>query len=748
MEEPLPDDCLGTARLSPTGEFEAGSFNTFTLTYTAGKLGMDDSGSLRVCFRFASDQSRPQFDDPKGIGYTTVRASNNAILQCRYDPKGNVRPWDRTLYIKVVRGFMEEGDTIAIRFGDTAEGSPGMRLQTFCEDSFEFHVLVDPVATFNYQPVPVQPEIRIVPGAPERWLAVVPTLRRAGEKFALKLKVEDRWGNPTGEANAELRLSTNVPIHGIPERLSFGKGQLVEVVDDLHTPDPGTVVINIEDASGKHLCRSNALQIVDDTVLTTFWADLHGQSEETIGTNSARKYFEFARDLAFLDAVGHQGNDFQISNSFWTALDALSAEFDVPGHFVTLPGYEWSGNTNVGGDRNVYFTSEGRQIRRSSHALVSDKSDVDTDAMTARALFRAFDENSEDVVCFAHCGGRYADVKLAHDGRFERSVEIHSSWGTFEWILHDAFEMGYRVGIVANSDGHKGRPGSSYPGASLFGAVGGLTCLYMPELTREALVDCLRRRRHYATTGGRMHLDVRAEFPEGGTLYHDDPALGKVGRSHVTQAMMGDIVRLDGDPLLQVDVVASAPIERLEIHNGLERVETIRPYSDEELGSRIRIVWEGAEYRGRFRQVVWDGQAVLSGNRITDARAFNFFNPDKTLQREGDNTLSWRALTTGNFGGIDIRVEDPYAGTLKLETSLIKCGIPLAEIGYEDEIFDKSGSLPRFVRLCRLPDDNTHRVMHIERDIELLDKGDNPIFVKLTQEDGHVAWSSPIYFFR
>ena len=44
-----------------------------------------------------------------------------------------------------------------------------------------------------------------------------------------------------------------------------------------------------------------------------------------------------------------------------------------------------------------------------------------------------------------------------------------------------------RVGIVANSDGHKGRPGASYPGAALFGAVGGLTCFLVPELTRQSI---------------------------------------------------------------------------------------------------------------------------------------------------------------------------------------------------------------------------------------------------------------------
>ncbi len=78
-------DQLGTATITPNGEFEAGSKASFTLTYTAGLFGIDDSGSLRVCFRFASDQSNPQFDDPAGPNYTTVEASNGAVLQVRWD---------------------------------------------------------------------------------------------------------------------------------------------------------------------------------------------------------------------------------------------------------------------------------------------------------------------------------------------------------------------------------------------------------------------------------------------------------------------------------------------------------------------------------------------------------------------------------------------------------------------------------------------------------------------------------------
>jgi len=63
-------------------------------------------------------------------------------------------------------------------------------------------------------------------------------------------------------------------------------------------------------------------------------------------------------------------------------------------------------------------------------------------------------------------------------------MEIHSAWGTFEWLLTDGFALGHRSGVVCNSDGHKGRPGASYPGAATFGAYGGLTCFLAEELTR------------------------------------------------------------------------------------------------------------------------------------------------------------------------------------------------------------------------------------------------------------------------
>ena len=98
---------------------------------------------------------------------------------------------------------------------------------------------------------------------------------------------------------------------------------------------------------------------------------------------------------------------------------------------------------------------------------------------------------------------------------------------------------------LCNSDGHKGRPGASYPGASMFGAYGGLTCFLAEALTRDAIFDCLRRRHHYGTTGTRLHLDVHAELPTNCKRFDDDPNIfPEATFDRVSQVMMAISCRL------------------------------------------------------------------------------------------------------------------------------------------------------------------------------------------------------------
>lgn len=738
------NDRVGNVTIDATEPVEAGSTSSFTYTYTAGYFGIDDTGGLKIVHRFASDMGKLQFTDPKGWNYVSAEASNGAVLELKYDPKGNIRPWDKTLSIRVQRGFLREGDQIVVRFGDTRFGSPGIRVQTFTEPTFEFKFLIDAFATYNFVELPVQPSINIVAGPPVLHKAILPTARRVGEKFRLGFKGEDKWGNPSHQLRGRFYFKSTMAVVGLPEFIDLAGGDLAISVDDLSVAAAGELVIFVHDSNGETLCGSNPMRLLTTLELTPYWSDLHGQSEETIGTNSARELIEFARDTAFLDVMSHQGNDFQITTPFWNKLNQLTAEFNKDGEFIIFPGYEWSGNTGLGGDRNVMYKHEGRPIHRSHHACVEDLSDIDTDANSATDLFAALAE--EDCVVFAHIGGRYADIVAAHDGQIERSVEVHSDWGTFEWLLEDAFDQGYRVGVLANSDGHKGRHGASHPGASLFGAYGGLSCLLASDLSRDALFECLRRRHHYATTGTRLFLSATVHFTEPATLYGDDPNMGGKAVSQVTNAMMGDILHTEEQSIeFEIEVSAGAPIERIEIRNRTTVLETWRPYTERELGSRLRIIWEGSEYRGRGRQSIWDGSAEFEGNDVKRVQPINLWNLDKKVKQPKPSRLEWAALTTGGFGGVELVLVQQSAGTLTIDTGLAKAQLQVKDIGLNDTVLETGGGIRRQMRVFRLPDNNSVTSAKFRRRVTLNPSQDDALYVCVTLEDGHLAWSSPIY---
>jgi hypothetical protein len=743
-------DLMGHAVLEPAGAFEAGSWQSFTLTYTCGRFGIDDTGSIKIGFRFATDFGPVQFTDPAAPGYTTVEASNGATLEAKWEFKRNIRPWSRSLYIGVVKDFLAPGDTITIRFGDRRLGSNGIRLQTYCESQFEFHVLADPIATYDYVAIPKSPQIAIVPGPGVKWFALLPTEVRVGETFRLSFKIDDEWGNPSDLVEREVQLAAEGPVTGLPPRVRLVKGRFGAVIEGLKATDTGEITVRVLDEAGAELARSNPLRVAGkDAPLVHFWGDTHGQSNETLGTNTAREYFEFGRDKAHVDVMSHQGNDFQITGAFWRELNELSAEFDKPGRFVCIPGYEWSANTAVGGDRNVHYRREGETIHRSSHAQIADAVDIvdeRTDAHDANELFEKL--QGKDCVVLAHVGGRYADIKYAHDGRLETAVEVHSAWGTFEWIVRDAMEKGYRVGIVANSDGHKGRPGACYPGASFFGSYGGLTCFLAERLDRDAIFESLRRRRHYGTTGNRAHLSVAVETRSDAELFDRDPALFAARSERTRRLIMGDIARVaDEEVELAIDVAGTAPIERLDIWDGLDLVETVRPYAAADLGARVRLVYEGAEYRGRARTTTWDGSLSIAGNRIERTGVINNWNLDRGIQKEDATSVAWKAVTTGNYGALDLWLGGGSTGKLSFKTAPVSGEVDIATLDLEPREF-AAGGLERAISLQRLPETMTTRHLTLRRRIKVRAKGDTRLFVRVQQEDGHRAWTSPIYLFR
>lgn len=727
--------------IGSTEPCEIRSWQEICLTLTVGRFGFDDTGGFRISMRFTHDGGALQSQDPKAPNYVSARSSTGVRIAVHCESHG-FRPWDKAVRFEVVGGALKPGDMVLVTIGDRSGGSPGFRMQTFCESAFELRVSVDPCATGFFVPLEDRIAIPVVPGPPVRWKVINPTARRTGTRSPIGIVGEDMWGNPSDRIKEQLILTSTGPVSIAPMNINWitgARSHKLELAFDV----PGIYRFALHDTCGKLLAEGPPLLI--NHTEQTFWADLHGQSGETVGINSIDEYFKFARDIAFIDICGHQANDFQIKDTFWKKINDTTLAFNADGIFVTLPGYEWSANTAVGGDHNVYFRDEGRPIVRSSHAMIEERSDIQNDANDLSALYHAL--TNEECVLFAHVGGRPANLAVAHDPKLRTAVELHSDWGTFEWMIHDSFRLGYRVGVVCSSDGHKGRPGASYPGAASFGALGGLTCYRAKALDRDNLFDAIRRRSHYGTTGARLHLDVQLAFDEPAEIFYVDPASGAGPEHTCSQVQMGEIARSSAKTAeVKIIVSAASPILSIDLFTASEIIQTFRSYDQNILGNRIRVLCNGAEYRGRGRQTFWEGSVGFFGSKVEKITPINWWNPERPLRLEGPNEIHFEAVTTGNFCGFDVAL-NKLNGRVTVKTNIVNGIIELSSLNIGAEILD-GGGLERAISVQRLPDRLEKTDMSVSHTIKLYEQKDTPVWVRVRTEDGHVAWSSPIYVIR
>ncbi len=70
---------------------------------------------------------------------------------------------------------------------------------------------------------------------------------------------------------------------------------------------------------------------------------------------------------------------------------------------------------------------------------------------------------------------------------------------------------------------------------------------------------------------------------------------------------------------LSVEAIGTAPLERVDVLHGTRLMQSARPFTAADLRHRVRILWQGAEYRGRGRETVWQGK--LSKLPTTASRA-------------------------------------------------------------------------------------------------------------------------------
>ena len=209
---------------------------------------------------------------------------------------------------------------------------------------------------------------------------------------------------------------------------------------------------------------------------------------------------------------------------------------------------------------------------------------------------------------------------------------------------------------------------------------------------------------------------------------------------------MGDIVRPGAVPMrLAVEVIGTAPIERVDVLHGTRVAQTVRPFVAADLGRRVRVLWQGAEYRGRGRETIWQGRLTIAGNRFSRYAPVNFLNPERQVRETATGTaLAWSSVTTGNLAGVDLWLDAARRGTLRLETNVVSGEVDLASLADDTVVFD-GGGLGRKLSVYRLPETDWSRRLTLDHSVSFPGGDDLPVYVRVTQADGHQAWSSPIY---
>lgn len=715
MVDQRPDEireAYGTARLEPDGEVIAGSYDTWTLTYTVGELGMDDGSTLKIAANMSSDWGRPQFDDPSADNYATVETSGEAAVEGRWDPDGHVRPLKDTITIDVFDGALAPGDTITLTLGETGGGCLGHQAQTFVEQDFELVVLVDAFESGEPVRLPDDCTFDVVSGSANELRAVVPSNAEVGDEIPVRIRAEDYWGNTAADYDGTLRID----------------GEAIEFPVETTAADGVATADAVLTEAGVHRLRVAATDRSDLTQTTnpvrcgrgddrtTYWGDIHGQSGETVGTGTIQRYFRYLRDNAFLDFGSHAANDFQITDEFWETVQEQVREHHDPGRFVTFLCYEWSANTTVGGDHNVYFKDDTAEIHRSSSWQIADGYEKREGTYPVSELYADY-EGRDDVLIIPHQGGRPATLDDL-DPELTPFVELMSVWGIFEWFGREALERGYDVGFVGGSDDHTGRPGASYPTNEAdwsFPIKGPVMAAHAEELTRDSLWGAFTERRVYATTGARMFLDVR-----------------------IDETPMGGETIIDGEPAVDVTVNGTAPVRRVDLFRGSERIES---YSLADGDNVIEIVWTGARSKNRHKVQNWSGALALSKGRIDSVEPVGFDHPTQGLERVTDTVIRWDGATAGNYQGLRVRLDVPEGAELRIATEPLTTTVDIGTLG--ERTFD-AGPVDK-----RLSVKRTGTTGALDVDRTFVDEGAPPgrhaYYIRIRQDDGEMAWSSPIF---
>lgn len=244
------------------------------------------------------------------------------------------------------------------------------------------------------------------------------------------------------------------------------------------------------------------------------FGDIHQHTMASDGTGTMEETYFRARNRYRDDVVAVSDHESFLGKQTpvgeWVECCRVADEFLDPGAFVTLNAFEWTGKMHPGpGHKVVYLPPTGGPLLSRDHPRTNTSKGLSLESRLIGA-----------VTVPHHVGWTGADMEN-HFPEYQPCWEIVSCHGAYErsgenpigtrgddkegQFIGEALDKNLRFGFVGGSDGH---------GLNWHHGVSrkkdshrtGLTAFLCQDVTREAVLEALRRRRCYATSGAKIGL--------------------------------------------------------------------------------------------------------------------------------------------------------------------------------------------------------------------------------------------------
>ncbi len=411
-------------------------------------------------------------------------------------------------------------------------------------------------------------------------------------KFWLAWRIEQFVKNAEGQKNKETKV--NVSCFSSPE-IKTGTEEIRFVPTVVEEHHPKSIVTR---NGGRHRIERQKM-VYNGEEYTLLTGDLHEHSEGSYcwpaGTDGTlHDDYRFGLYSEGFDFVGMTDHTNSMDECFWRKNLRTADFYNEEDYYIAIPSAEWTLSPARGyktipegvGHRNVIFSStrEAEKFIRNGKEIYSEFSpecdsspklwqlirdkNIDCVAIPHHVTDEAHpcdwnvrDEEIEPIVELFQCRGNAEYRGCPRENNLDRHQTTHCDEAFMDYALRG---KGYKIGFIGSGEHNN------------MGV--GLAALWVKEVSRKGIIEALRARRCFGTTGDKIFMDVK-----------------------VNNALMGEVAQLKGPPIIQIKTQGQKEIERIDLLRNSRVVKTWKP----ENGNETFMVEYTDEHYGKEKDVLY-----------------------------------------------------------------------------------------------------------------------------------------------